>query len=258
MIGINLGNTELQKNVLKCGYGINYKYEVTISHSFYVVTKFELPKVQDLLFTTISYDKGCDHLDDVKLKGSCPFGVNEDVKDYCVKIAPHIAYYRKQIEYYNQTAHDILKNELALILPTFTKQERQKRGILTSIMTSFVGLAYEGISTFLHYKRQKALHKAVHTMENKVDIQCNKIFHLEDSMIMYGIYNSDTLEDLIDTVHKLHNKSTWNERLFAGEIKDWYHWYLSAKGCKSLCSKLITFLDHHKKKYVKMYERFIN
>ena len=74
-------------------------------------------------------------------------------------------------------------------------------------------MAHEGISSFLHYKRQKALHKAVHAMENKVDIQCNKIFHLEDSMVMYGIYNSDTLEDLIDTVHRLHNQSTLNERL---------------------------------------------
>ena len=41
---------------------------------------------------------------------------------------------------------------------------------------------------------KKALHKVVQAMENKVDLQCNKIFHLEDSMVMYGIYNSDTLE----------------------------------------------------------------
>ena len=49
---INLGDIELQKNILKFGYGINYKYVGTISHSFnriYVVTKFELPKVQNLL-----------------------------------------------------------------------------------------------------------------------------------------------------------------------------------------------------------------
>ena len=51
MMEINLGNTELQKNVLKFGYRINYKYVGTLSHSFdrfYVVTKFELPKIQDL------------------------------------------------------------------------------------------------------------------------------------------------------------------------------------------------------------------
>ena len=44
MIGIM---PELKKNILKFGYGINYKYSRTLSHSFdrfYVVTNFELPK----------------------------------------------------------------------------------------------------------------------------------------------------------------------------------------------------------------------
>ena len=47
---------------------------------------------------------------------------------------------------------------------------------------------------------------------------------------MYGIYNSDTLEKLIDTMHKMHNKTTWNEKLFAGRLDLWYHWYLSKDG----------------------------
>ena len=37
---------ELKRNVLNFGYGINFKYEGTLSHSsdrFYVVTKFILP-----------------------------------------------------------------------------------------------------------------------------------------------------------------------------------------------------------------------
>ena len=42
-------------------------------------------------------------------------------------------------------------------------------------------------------------------MENKMNLQCNKIIHLEDSMVMYSIYNSKTLEKLIDTIHKMHN-----------------------------------------------------
>ena len=197
MMEINLGNTELQRNVLKFGYGINYKYIGTLSHSFdrlYVVTKFELPEVKDFEFTTIPYGVGCKNLDAMKTKGKYLLGLINDIKEYCIKIAPHIAYYRKQIDYYNCTAYEILTNELALILPTFSKQERQKRGIITSPITGFIGLAYEGISSFLHYKRQKALHKAVQAMENKVDLECSKIFHLEDLMVMHGIYNSDTLE----------------------------------------------------------------
>ena len=101
---INLGDTELQNNILKFGYSINYKYVGTISHSFnrfYVVTKFELPKVQDLQFTTIPYDKGCNHLEDAKIKGGYSVDMIEEIKQYCIKIAPHIDYCKKQIEYYN-------------------------------------------------------------------------------------------------------------------------------------------------------------
>ena len=110
------------------------------------------------------------------------------------------------------------------------QNRRQKRGIITSLITGFISLAYKGTSSFLHYKRQKALQKVVQAMENKVDLQCNRVFHLEDLMVMCSIYNSDTLETLIDTVNRLHNQTTWNEKLFAGKVDDWYHWYLSEKG----------------------------
>ena len=41
-------------------------------------------------------------------------------------------------------------------------------------------------------------------------------------MVMYSIYNSDTLEKLINTVHKMHNKTTWDERLFTSKLDHWY------------------------------------
>ena len=133
-----------------------------------------------------------------------------------------------------------------------------KRGIITSLVTGFIGLAYEGISSFLHYRRQKALQKAVNVMENKADIQHNKVFHFQDSMVMYGVYNSDTLEELTKTVHKLHNTTTWNKKLFAGQIKDWYNWHLTTKGVNHYAINSILFLTTVREKYVKMYERFLN
>ena len=45
-------------------------------------------------------------------------------------------------------------------------------------------------------------------MKEKVDLQGNSVYHLEDTMIMYGEYNSDTLMDLIDTVHHMQNLTT--------------------------------------------------
>ena len=56
---------ELQKNILKCGYGINYKYEGMLAHSFdrfYVVTKFILPTLDDLKLSPIKYDKECKYI----------------------------------------------------------------------------------------------------------------------------------------------------------------------------------------------------
>ena len=44
---------------------------------------------------------------------------------------------------------------------------------------------------------------------------------------------------------------------FAGQIKDWYHWYLSAKGVSHYAINSLLFLTTTREKYVKMYERFI-
>ena len=47
-------------------------------------------------------------------------------------------------------AHNILENEVNLILPQIPR--KQKCGIITTLVSSFIGLAYEGISSFLHHK----------------------------------------------------------------------------------------------------------
>ena len=87
-----------------------------------------------------------------------------------------------------------MKNEIDLILPQFPTVRKDKRGIITSLISGFIGLTYVGISSFLHYRRHKSLHKAVKAMETKVNIQHNRLIHLEDSMVMYGVYNAETLE----------------------------------------------------------------
>ena len=81
----------------------------------------------------------------------------------------------------------------------------------------FIGLAYEGISSFLRHERNDALHKAVNTMNNKANIQHNKLMKLDNTMLMFGIFNVEMLEKLIKTVHEIHNTTSSSEKLFAGE-----------------------------------------
>ena len=85
------------------------------------------------------------------------------------------------------------------------------RGIITLLISDFIGLAYEDISCFPHNRRHEALHKAVKAMETKTVIQCNKLMHLEDDMVMYGICSAEALETF-KTVHHMHNAKTMYEK----------------------------------------------
>ena len=165
---------ELKKNILNFGYGVNFKYEGMLSHSFdrfYIVTKFELPKTKDLKLATFGFDFECSYANHTSTS-------NTDyvrLMNYCMKITPYTQLYQRQIQYYNKTAYDTLANDIGKILPKFPTDKRQRCGailasILGSVASKVIGLAYEGISSFLHHKRHKALHKAVAVMNKKMNM----------------------------------------------------------------------------------------
>ena len=95
-----------------------------------------------------------------------------------------MAFYKMQINTCNKTAHHILKNEVDLILLKFPEGRKSKREIFSTIISGFVGLAFDGISSFLHNRRHKALHKAVCTISSKVDMQRTKLIHLENTLVI--------------------------------------------------------------------------
>ena len=144
-----------------------------------------------------------------------------------------------------------------LILPQFATVRKEKRGIITSLISGFIGLTYDGISSFLHNRKHKALHKAVQAMETKEEMQCNKLMHLEDSIVMYRVYNTETLEKLVDPVHKMHNTTTLNERLFTDDFNAAFMWYVNKQGVQHYAINFLLYFRTLREKYVKMYEEFI-
>ena len=72
-----------------------------------------------------------------------------ELKTYCNKIKPFVSHYSKLIKSYNATVYNILTNEIRPLLPHISKQ---KCGIATTLISGFIGLAYEGISSFLQRK----------------------------------------------------------------------------------------------------------
>ena len=112
-----------------------------LAHSFEkfnVVTKFILPSIGDLNFSTLNYANRCAYIDN---KNMCDTESQKhmlDLMTFCKKIEPFVL------------AHNILENEVNLILPQIPK--KQKCGIITTLVSIFIGLAYEGICSFIHHK----------------------------------------------------------------------------------------------------------
>ena len=210
-------NPELQRNVLKFSYGINYKYEGMLAHSFnrfYIVMKFMLPSVKDIKFSNLTFDESCVYMNKKYAPHTDSSKYLSELQMYYNKIKPFVSYYSKLIASYNTTVHNILANKIRPLLPQISKQ---KCGLITTLVSGFIGLAYEGISSFLRKKCNNALQKAMIAMNGEAEFQHNKLLKLDNAMLMYGIYNAKTLEKLINTVQELHNVTSSHEKLFAGE-----------------------------------------
>ena len=124
-----------------------------LAHSFdrfYVVTKFILPTIGDLKFSKLDFDDTCAYTDNKYAQNTEPKKYMLDLKTFCKKIEPFVIDYKRLINSYNNTAYNILEKEIKLLLPQV--QSRQKHKIITTLVSSFIGLAYEGISSFLHHK----------------------------------------------------------------------------------------------------------
>ena len=173
-------NPELQRNILKFGYGINYKYEGMLAHlfnRFYIVTKFMLPSVKDIKFSNLNFDESCAYMNKKYAPHMDSSKYLSELQMYCNRIKPFVSNYSKSIAYYNTTVHNILVNELRLLLPQVSKP---KCGLITTLVSGFIGLAYEGISSFHQSKCNDALQKTMIAMNSEAEFQCNKLLKSAD------------------------------------------------------------------------------
>ena len=96
-------------------------------------------------------------------------------------------------------------------------------------------------------------------MNNEADIQCNKLLKLDNTMLMYGRYNADTLEKLINTVQEIHNVTSSHEKLFTGEHNPaiFRLLYMDALGVQQYAFNSLLFLRVMQDKYISLYRELI-
>ena len=223
---------------------------------FYVVTKFLLPMIGDMKFSRLNYCHTCAYMKKEYAPNTDSRRYLTELRTYCNKIKPLVSYYSKIIDSYNKTTHNILQNEINPLLPQVS---RQKHGFITTLVSSFIGLAYERISSFLQQKCKNALHKTVNAMNDQVNIQHNKLMKLDDTMLMYGIYNVEMLDKLINTVHEIHNANSSHETLFAGEHNPllFRMLYTDALGIHQYATNSLLFLRIIQDKNISLYRELI-
>ena len=54
--------------------------------------------------------------------------------------------------------------------------------------------------------------------------------HLENTLVMCRVYNAETLEKLVKTVHVLHSRQSSYESLFAGKTSATHEFYSQMHG----------------------------
>ena len=151
---------ELQKNILKFGYVINYKYEGLLMHSFdrfYIITKFILLLIGDIRFLHLTFDDSCLYMNKEYTPNMDSSKYLKELKTYCNKLKPFVLYYFKLIKSYNSTVYGIIENKIKPLLP---QKQRQKHGLVTTLVSGFIGLAYEGVSSFLQKKMGQCLEES--------------------------------------------------------------------------------------------------
>ena len=114
-----------------------------------------LPTIEDLKFSKLNFDDTCAYMENKFAPNTESRKYMLELKAFCNKVKPVVTYYDKLINSYNNTAHNILEKGVKLLLPQV--KSKQKHGIITTLVSSFIGLDYEGISSLLQHKQNNAL-----------------------------------------------------------------------------------------------------
>ena len=112
--------------------------EGMLAHSFdkfYIVTNLILPSIGDLDFSKLNYDNTFTYLGNKNTHSTETKKHMLDLMTFCKKIEPSVVYYKNLIQSYNNVAHNILENEINLILPQIPR--KQKCGIITTLVSQF-------------------------------------------------------------------------------------------------------------------------
>ena len=216
--------SKFNRNKLFPEYGINFRYIGKIKNGLdrvSVVTSVPLPHFKDIHISPLKFHNCSMDMDlnsAISKEHRC---LQIAVSEWCAKATPYMQHLRKKEKYFVDQLYGLLENDLYSVLPQLrcgSNAVRPRQGLGTLVVsaaTRLITLAVESLGSYLRNKQEKWINDAVLAMrEDNAAVQ-NMLQQYSNDFLMYGRYNVETLEKVIQTVNSLHHRQTQLEEVFA-------------------------------------------
>ena len=212
------------KNKLFPEYGINFRYIGEIKNGLdrvSVVTSVPLPRFRDIHINPLKFHNCSMDLDLDSAISKEHRRLQIAVSEWCAKATPYMQHLRKKEKYFVDRLYGLLENDLYSVLPQLRRGSnsiRSRRGLGTlavSAVTGLITLAVESLGSYLRNKQEKRINDAVLAMREDNTAVQNTLQQYSNDFLMYGRYNVESLEKVIQTVNSLHQRQTQLEEVFA-------------------------------------------
>ena len=195
-------------------YGTNFRYLGIVKNGIdrvTVVTSIPIPRYENVKIRPINFAKCAQSLEEEKGHSKmADTQASKVAKEWCAQAIPYMEYLKQQEKYYIEKVHELLCDDLYSALPELKLVPgplRKRRGLGALILSAIPGLitlAVESVSSWIKGKQQKRVDEAVSTMRVESQVKRNKLRQYSNDFLMYGKYNVDTLQNVIDTVNAMH------------------------------------------------------
>ena len=211
---------------LKVEWGTNFKEEGKLHHNVdrvWVVTKSPMPDFEKLKLETrqlTAQPQICANVSTYHPPRDEPRHIMEEKKRivllmrmHCDSASRYINLIAKKEKNFIRTIQQKIDHDLRLMVPTLPK-DRPKRGVMATVgktlakvllptIGSVAMLAMEKLTSWLHRKRHRAIEKGISAINSQNQLQADRLHQFHSEFLMYGKYNTQTLNSTLALVNQL-------------------------------------------------------
>ena len=96
------------------------------------------------------------------------------------------------------------------------RHRREVGGLILSAIPGMIILTVESVSPWIKGKQQWQVDESISAMRKEFQVDRNKLRQYSNDSLMYGKYNVDTLQNVIETVNVIHRRQTELEKQASG------------------------------------------